>query len=171
MKLSGRTIKQRLYGLRQLPGMVVRARYFRGHGVHSPYVYSIVRQVFMKSKLINDKQSELFNELIKIDVPKRRAVELQNLMLHCGYESYAIDSESNCNLLILTESTSDNKTKELVNKAAQNSTTVVIMRPYSVRERTELCNLIIEAHTSTTVDNHGYLLIFNNHLPKQHFVL
>ena len=27
------------------------------------------------------------------------------------------------------------------------------------------------SNASTTVDNRGYLLIFNNHLPKQHFKL
>jgi len=32
-----------------------------------------------------------------------------------------------------------------------------------------LCRQIVAAHRSTTVDNRGYLLIFNNNLPKQHF--
>ena len=81
MKRSGRTLKQRLYDLRHIGGYVRRARYLRGHGVHSPYVYSIVRQVFMSSKL-NTERCDLYAALLERDVPKRRCVELQNLMEH-----------------------------------------------------------------------------------------
>ncbi len=52
--VSGKTISRRLYGLKQIPSRIRRARYFRGHGVHSPYVYAIVRKVFMRSTLIGD---------------------------------------------------------------------------------------------------------------------
>lgn len=35
----------------RLRSHLARARFFRGHGVHSPFVYAIVRQVFMKTEL------------------------------------------------------------------------------------------------------------------------
>ncbi|MBO5983755.1 MAG: hypothetical protein J6P90_01890, partial [Rikenellaceae bacterium] len=72
MKITGRNIKRRLYGLRTLPSHIKRARYFRGHGVHSPFVYAIVRQVFMRSTFISDER-KLYNALIKQGVAKRRA--------------------------------------------------------------------------------------------------
>lgn len=170
MKHSGRTIKQRLYGLTKLPGMFARARYFRGHGVHSPYIYSIVRHVFMKSKL-SDSNQELYDKLLSIAIPKRRAVELQNLFHHCNYKSFALDESVKCDMLILTELTSDNETITLVNEASKNRGTVIVMYPHSCRERSQLCESLIESHSSTTVDNRCYLIIFNNHLPKQHFKL
>ena len=48
---------------------------------------------------------------------------------------------------------------------------VVVMNPYDGREREDTCKEIVEAHLCTAVDNRGYLLIFNNRLPKQHFKL
>ena len=35
----------------RLRSHLARARFFRGHGVHSPFVYAIVRQVIMKTEL------------------------------------------------------------------------------------------------------------------------
>ena len=57
----------------------------------------------------------------------------------------------------------------LVRAAAEAGHTVALMSPYDGCERQALCGQIIAGHASTTVDNRGYLLIFNNHLPKQHF--
>ena len=57
MKRSGRTLKQRLYGLKHLPTHLRRARFFRGHGVHSPYVYDIVRKVFMQRELVSKRHA------------------------------------------------------------------------------------------------------------------
>ena len=94
MKITGRNIKRRLYGLRNLGSNIKRARHFRGHGVHSPFVYSVVRQVFMPSTFIGEKR-DLYEALTARDVAQRRARELQNLMEHCHYESFGIDSAIN----------------------------------------------------------------------------
>lgn len=171
MKLSGRTLKQRLYGLKQLPGRVARARYFRGHGVHSPYVYAIVRQVFMSNKLLTDR-CDLYAELLSVGAPKRRARELQNLMTHCHYDTYAIDSlPQTCPFAILTTALGEEELCRLVVRARELGATLVLSRPYDCRERTLLCRRLVEEHPSTSIDNRGYLILFNNHLPKQHFRL
>ena len=57
----------------------------------------------------------------------------------------------------------------LVGDAAAAGNTVAVMSPYDGRERRAMCLQIVAAHRSTTVDNRGYLLVFNNNLPKQHF--
>lgn len=171
MKLTGRNLKQRLYGLGQLPGRVARARYFRGHGVHSPYVYAIVRQVFMRRSLISEERT-LHDLLLANGAPSRRAIQLQNLMIHCGYDRFAInDLPEGCRFAILTSDLPEAETLGWVERAREVGATLVLARPYACRERTILCQRIIEVHTSTTVDNRGYLIVFNNHLPKQHFKL
>ncbi len=171
MKQTGRNLKQRLYGLGQLPSRVARARYFRGHGVHSPYVYAIVRQVFMRREL-NGERSDLYHLLLEQGAPRRRAIQLQNLMIHCGYTHFAIDAlPEGCPFAILSSTLDETTTRSLVEQAARTRATLVLARPYACRERTELCRRIIEKHKGTTVDNRGYLIIFNNHLPKQHFKL
>ena len=68
----------------RLRSHLARARFFRGHGVHSPFVYAIVRQVFMKTELAEGDRS-LYAALRERDVNERRAVQLQNLFIHCGY--------------------------------------------------------------------------------------
>ena len=49
MRIGGRTIGLGFYGrIAELHNRLVRARYFRGHGVHSPFVYNIVRDVYKR---------------------------------------------------------------------------------------------------------------------------
>ena len=53
MRIGGHHIGFRLSGrLSELRNRLARARYFRGHGVHSPFVYDIVREVFMRRELL-----------------------------------------------------------------------------------------------------------------------
>ena len=170
MKRSGRTLRQRLYGIKHIGGYLWRARYFRGHGVHSPYVYSIVRHVFMSSKL-NTERADLRDALLRLDVPKRRATELQNLVAHCDCTSWSIDTLQPCQMLIATMATTFEQLMEYADYAREQGVTLCIMRPYNNAERWAVCSQIIEEHPSTSVDNRGYLLIFNNHLPKQRFRL
>ena len=170
MKISGRTIMQRLYGVTRLGNRISRARYFRGHGVHSPFVYAIVRQVFMKSKPV--AEDELLTSFLEEGIPRKRAVQLRNLAAHCSYSKVGLDCVcSDRDLVVLT---ADFPTEKLVAAAEESrvcGTTLAIVAPYADRERNMVCRQIEESHRSTTVDNRGYLLVFNNHLPKQHFKL
>lgn len=165
-----RSIRHRLFGLASLPARIARARYFRGHGVHSPFVYAIVRHVFMARRLLGDETS-LHDALLHRGISRRRAVELQNLCTHCGYRSFAFDDdETSCELRLLTAGLDPLRTCEQVRQAAGMGTTVVLLAPYASRERAALCAGLIERHDCTSVDNRGYLLLFSDrHLPKQHY--
>lgn len=169
MKITGRNIKRRLYGLRNIPGRIARARYFRGHGVHSPFVYALVRQVFMRKTLL-DGDRRIYEALRSAGVPERRAVQLQNLAIHCGYERFGMNRASG-ELYIATEQADDALLRLLCDEARRNKAALCIMQPYGGRERQRVCRELIDGHTSTSVDNRGYLLLFNNYLPKQHFRL
>lgn len=170
MKRSGRTLKQRLYGLKHITKYLSRARHFRGHGVHSPYVYNIVRKVFMRSELYTTDHS-LYDALIAIDTPRRRAIQLQNLVEHCAYQSWSIDSLEQHPFIIATTRVQPEELSRYNDYARECGATLCIMAPYECAERWRAASEIIEAHHSTTIDNRGYLLIFNNHLPKQKFRL
>lgn len=175
MKITGRNIKRRLYGLRQLPSNIKRARYFRGHGVHSPFVYDVVRQVFMCSHLFADGRTDLYYELLGRGVSPRRAVQLQNLMTHCGYESFDMDNDDvsapRCDMMVATVAVAPERLKSMAARAAAMQSTLCIMSPAADRSRDEACSEIVAAHGCTSIDNRGYLLIFNNYLPKQKFRL
>ena len=170
MKKSGRTLKQRLYGLKHLSLHIGRARHFRGHGVHSPYVYSIVREVFMRSELL-DGDTSLHDALIERHIAKRRAIQLQNLVKHCKYESWAIDAMADHPFIVVSTEVDAEQLNAYNCYAQERGATLCIMSPYESAERWRVCCDIVENHKSTTVDNRAYLLIFNNHLPKQKFRL
>ena len=124
----------------------------------------------MSSKL-NTERTDLCNALLRLDVPKRRATELQNLMVHCNYASWSIDNLKECDMLVATMNTTYDYLDDYASYARERGITLCIMRPYNNAERWAVCSRIIEEHQSTTVDNRGYLLVFNNHLPKQRFRL
>jgi hypothetical protein len=95
-------------------------------------------------------------------------------MTHCGYESFSIDKSENgekCDMIITTLSTPTEQLRAFAERAAQDKTTLAIISPYYDKERAEMCKEIVEAHRCTSVDNRAYLLLFNNHLPKQKFRL
>lgn len=170
MKRSGRTLKARLYGLKHLSSRIKRARFFRGHGVHSPYVYNIVRKVFMQCKLVAQRD-DLYEALKGCGVAERRCVQLQNLVEHCGYDEWKIDTIEACDFLVCTLATTYDMLQPYVDYARKHGITLCIMDPYNNANRWEVCRSIVENHPSTTVDNRAYLLVFNNHLPKQVFIL
>ncbi len=149
---------------------ITRLRHRRGHGVHSPYIYNIVREVFMDRKtVIGD--SLLRDKLINLGVKPRYARELENLRHHCGLSTFKIDLCEMADMIICSTSKGHEFVTEVLNLAQKSGITVVILSPYQTIERGEMCSAIIDSHTSTTVNRRGYLIVFNNHLPKQHFTL
>lgn len=170
MKFNGRTLKRRLYGLSTLPARFARARYFRGHGVHSPFVYRIVRQVFMRKGLL-EGPTALYDELLGRGIARRRALQLQNLATFCAYDTFALDAAAGPHgLCLLTAALDAAATCERVRDAARCGATVALLDPYESRERAGLCRRLVEEHGCTSVDNRGYLLLFNDKdLPKQHY--
>ena len=171
MKRSGRTLKQRLYGLKHLPSYLRRARHFRGHGVHSPFVYDVVRHVFMRSTLMTDEHS-LYDALLGVGVVERRAVQLQNLATHCAVGQWSVDSIADGDALVVVSlSTSFESFERYAAEARERGAILCIMSPYYNAQRWEACRRIVDAHPSTVVDNRAYLLLFNNHLPRQRYKL
>ncbi|MFI3282662.1 MAG: hypothetical protein SNG10_03945 [Rikenellaceae bacterium] len=147
-----------------------RLRHRRGHGVHSPYIYNIVREVFMDR---NDHpiSTPLYDTLIALGVKGRHSREIENLRHHCGLSTFGVDAVQGGDMVICSSTAHVDLVEEIVKDAMHSGTTVVILSPHAPHLREEMCERIIARHTSTTVNRRGYLIVFNNHLPKQHFIL
>ena len=168
MHFRGESLTDRLAGrIAEWRNRLGRARYFRGHGVHSPFVYDLVRQVFMQSQLLVGDRT-LYEALLIAGVPERRAVQLQNLMIHCGYASFGLNCAQG-DLCIVTQAVAVDEAVALLRDAAASGRTVAVMTPDCDPAWLSMCRQLVAEHRSTTVDNRGYLLVFNNYLPKQHF--
>ena len=74
-------------------------------------------------------------------------------------------------MVIATINTPAEALQQMAEKAHSEHLTLCVISPSLDQHRDRACRAIVDAHTCTSVDNRGYLLIFNNHLPKQKFRL
>ncbi len=163
-------MKTREFIVSRFKRQISRLRHRRGHGVHSPYIYNIVREVFMRRTFLAH-QSPLYDLLLGLEVRKRYAREIESLRHHCGFSTFGVDTLEPLDMVIYTTNYDAQLMIQAIKNGANNGTTIVIMSPYATPQRGKICDEIIALHHSTTLNRRGYLVVFNNHLPKQHFVL
>ena len=167
MKISGRSVGRRL---QLLGNKLSRAKYYHGYGVHSPFVYGLVRKAFMAKKLVEGSGNELYNALRENGVAEKRARQLHNTLHYIEGKSYSLNEvEGEMSILLADYPTT--QLREAYEQAKAKSVTLVISQPYLNRERQLTVRALIDEHRSTTVDNRAYILFFNNRLPKQHYRL
>lgn len=157
---------------------LTRVRHYRGFGVHSPFVYGVIRNAIMK----HDPQGEdlaLYNELRGRGFSKRSAAQLQNLYTSQNFTSAPFAEQEgvfpkldDATLCLVMPSFPDGDTFALAEKAKGTGATLCIISPYGSRSRNKLARRLISQHRHTSIDNRGFLLLFTGErLPKQHFKL
>lgn len=159
--------KYRLWRGGRLTNHLSRLHHFRGHGVHSPFIYSIVRNVFMSSRL-KSEGNMLLEKLHLLKINNHTAMEIVNLAQHCHYNRITIDSAENSDMIICSTNCSEDKIRELVAIASNRGIAIVILSPY---KQQRLCDGLLSQHKCTSIDRLNYIIFLNNHLPKQHFKL
>lgn len=97
----------------------------------------------------------------------RGMIELQNLYTLGAYKSFVVDSGEEADFVVYTPSYSI----ENVEALSRIGTAVVVLLPNSSSERETLCDELVERNNSATIMRREYLLLLNNHLPKQHLIL
>jgi hypothetical protein len=117
-------------------------------------------------------EHSLYDALLGVGVVERRAVQLQNLATHCAVGQWSVDSIADGDALVVVSlSTSFESLERYAAEARERGAILCIMSPYYNAQRWEACRRIVDAHPSTVVDNRAYLLLFNNHLPRQRYKL
>ncbi|MBP3426032.1 MAG: hypothetical protein J6K81_04870 [Rikenellaceae bacterium] len=159
---------------------MMRIKHYHGYGVHSPFVYGLVRHSVMMSSSIVGDDCSVFDALSEIGVSRKRAIQLQNMFTWAGYKSacYLTDENSTIDTLddravcYVTTGYPMEKIASLCALAEDKEVAVCVMKPYDSRVRSKACRELIKVHKHTSVDNRGFLLLFfNPHQPKQHFKL
>ena len=158
----------------------LRVKHFRGHGVHSPFVYAIIRKALMKYKFTSDDKN-LYNRLHDELCDRKSARQLQNLYNHCSYSNFLIININNCHsydskvqsdLIIVSESVNTAQSDQILEEYLSNGTPVVVIHPRSSKQRLKMCKQHIDSGKYLTIDNRRFIIYYcNNRLPKQHFKL
>lgn len=159
---------------------IVRRRQSRGHGIHTPFVYSLSQEVFKR----RDKGrcgGELYEELkTQLNTRERTACELQKIYNHCGIKDYLIidtlsrEREHNYpeSSITIVREPEIGAPPHLDSFIGADKKLLAVIEPHKNRERAKLCNKLIEENRCVTIDRFYYLLlIFNNKLTSQHFEL
>ena len=167
MKISGRNIGRRL---QLLGNKLSRAKYYHGYGVHSPFVYGLVRKAFMTKRLAEGSGEELYNALREKSVAEKRARQLHNTLFYIEGKDFSINNVMGEMSILLADYPAE-QLREAYEKAKAAGVALVICHPYLNRERQNEVKALVAEHRSTTVDNRAYILFFNNRLPKQHYRL
>lgn len=144
-----------------------RLRHFRGHGIHSPFVYGLKREVFM-GKSPKKKESGHGNILIAHNVPKKVAAELEKLHNYCNLRGIEIvGSKSTLSnvvgdvLYVVTEEADEKVTKEILDTSRQVA--VAVLKNRKIGQVNRKC---------LTIQRRRYTLFFvRDGLPAQTFKL
>ncbi|MFR9649226.1 MAG: hypothetical protein SNJ33_02665 [Rikenellaceae bacterium] len=133
----------------------------RGHGIHSPFVYSLVRTIYENRKA---EHGGVCRELINIGLTPRIAFHLEQTILHCSYHNWGVDTISNLDELdmLICHTTKGEDLDRAVEMGVKSGATIAII--LSKGESYDTSN-----HNSTVIEAKGYTLLFNNGLPKQRF--
>jgi hypothetical protein len=151
-----------------------RFRHSRGYGVHSPFLYKVVREAMMPRKVATT-DTRLRGELVAVGVGGRTAVRLQNLYTLEGYGAWRIDSPAaEGELAIATPHATDQEVVAMATACAKaEGSTLAILHPIGgSKMRRTLCRRLIAKHPSMSASKLSLTLLFKRaDLHKQHIVI
>ena len=139
--------KQRIFRGYFRLGAHIHVRHWRGHGIHSPFMYGIVRNVFMKSK-ITGPDTRLYDELRRERIGRKHAVKIQNLYAHCRMESHTLvtglgsQTRAGRNLCILMPDASAETIVEKVRESAGKDDCLILLAPHRNARRWRMAQQI-----------------------------
>lgn len=153
-----------------------RFRHHRGYGVHSPFLYKVVREAMMPHKVATTAP-RLREELVAAGVGERTAVRLQNYLSLVGHTHWAIDTAEGTTegtLFVATPDCPPGVVEQMAERCSREDTTVATLCVIHRRGRAqrEWRRGLVESHKGMSAEKPRFtLLFFNPALPKQHIII
>ena len=140
-----------------------------GYGVHSPFLYRVVRDVMMPQRVVGGSR-ELYDELLARGVGRRTARRLQNLVSVVGYRGATIDNvQGEGELGVATINCEERTLRAMAERVATTEGAVCIITPVGHPTRRTLCKELIGGHPSMSASKPSFTLLFSRpDLQKQH---
>lgn len=152
---------------------LMRVKHWRGRSVHSPFLYSVVREGFMRNDSLPINET-LFTQLKERGFSQVQALRVCRLYAHLGYESYTFDAANYTDeqLIVLGENITPKDIALIAQKNCKNHRTICVVMHgiYKTKERHHMWNLLSVVTGGVAVDlyHNGYLFI-DCHLNRQKF--
>ena len=146
-------------------------RHRLGYGVHSPFLYRIVREAMMPRRMMEGERS-LFDALRSKGVGNSTATRLHNLRIVECYEEWGIDECKGGGLMVATPECGEERVGEMMRTLGEQGGALCILHPVGNKPRRELCRRLVAEHNSMSASKMGFTLFFSRHdLRKQHITL
>lgn len=171
------SIKNKLFRMILSIGMLPRVKHYRGHGIHSPFTYSLVRNVLMKRSVIGDDYS-VFYAMRGVGLTRKASRQLQNLYQYLGFAKFELEDNTPVTegkeqtLYFLNASLPTEQLRQSLDAVRAVGGAAVVIYPRYTRDRGRFCSDYCSQKEFLSVDNRRFLLfLFNNKYPKQHYKL
>ena len=158
------------------PAIFCRIHHFRGHSIHSPFAYSLVRDILMKPPTAH-YTGPLHDLLLREGVPAKYAFQIDSLIKYYDLDGFAVNNTDRSNVdkssILLTATPSCNAEELLLlERSAMPSDIFCVCMPRKSRTRRNVCRKLIERHGGLSIENKVTLLLFyDSGLNKQHIRL
>ena len=171
-------IKSRIFRIVLTAGAYLRIRHFRGRGIHSPFVYYLVRKSLMKWR-VTGGNTELYKKLTELHLHRRMAMQLQNVHEYCHLSEFEIITEYREGIMYdphkfyLTHPKLNIDELCLAVKEIEDvKGSVAVLYPRYNKARFIYCKRMFKRGEFLSIDNKRYILFFfNGRVPKQHYRL
>ena len=162
-------------------GHMTHVRHWRGHGIHSPFMYALVRHVFMKHTLQQDS-SNIYFQMRRHSIGPRDAMRVQNLYSYMHYSSVTVIDRAperthafrhhSGGLYVITDPAFEPYVSTLEADISEGINTLVLAGARRSRRHNAACHSLRHELRCISVDKGNMMYYFFDHrLQPQHYKL
>lgn len=151
-----------------------RVNHWRGHGIHSPFMYRFVREVIVKRKP-GCSPNKLPEGILRHNLLKKDMLLARNIYEYLGYDRCIVAGEAPVQDRTLCLAPSDISTEiieQALLQAEDLECCVTILGVNKSHEKYKLCRRVMREKRCVGVDIYRtYIFFFDNRLQKQNYRL